>query len=933
LLLIPVIIGVIFVGCSLEKKTRLNRSLQNLTAHYNILFDANQILDQKQADYASAFVDSYNEILNVYPDTAVTKPKTMDKDLMLVVDKGNKIINLKEQSHYLGDAYLLLGKAAFLAGNYFDAVEYCTYVTRSFPTQVNIVQPALVWKVRAMLYLNHLPAAKLVIDSAMQNIDPKKLSKYDAVDVYATKLQYDIDAGDYTDAEAMDKQAIKLSGSKTQRLRWTFILAQVQEMNNENDQALINYSHIAKSNALFEMAFNAQLNSIRIEDTRNGVKISRIDRLKSLLKNPNNKDFQDQIYYQIGQLYAGDNDFDNAIKNYKLSIRRSTKNQNQKGLSYLRIADINFKYKADYVIAKKYYDSTLTTLSPNYPGYQIIQKKTNNLQLLTDRLKIIAREDTLQMLAALDDKTRQARIDVMVKREMLQEQADAAAAAASKSSPKSSNGDVFAAAASQSKFYFYNSTAISQGYTDFKRVWGSRKLEDDWRRSNRTLTQGNPNTNATTAALTNTPAVAAAQPEKSTESIEATQYRQDLVQNLPLTPQLMAQSNLRVFNAYFDIASFYRDILEDDKEAIETYELILKRFPDNPNLPAIYYSLYRLYVEGKDPKADEYKNKLLKDYAETPFAKIILDPDYSKKQGDKDAEFITYYNQVFDLYSQKKYDRVIAKVDSVMTQFPTNSYGAQLSYLRTIAAGHQESVLPFKEDLDHLLATYPNDKLITPLVTQHINYITANLVDMSSRRFALQENSDPNEVPFTPPRANQKLTPYRKPGYYEIYATKPGIRKPEVKDTVKTPAAAPTAAAPVQAAIPLPVIDKTYVNTYKFSLKDSTDYYFVVQIANDNTNLASSRFGIGQFNRANYQGSDIKHQLLDVGDDRLIFVGRFRSLADVKVYARAIIPLMPEIMKIPREKYSFFIITSENLNKLANQKTLDSYVQYYQNTY
>ena len=619
MLLIPVIIGVIFVGCSLEKKTRLNRSLQNLTAHYNILFDANQILDQKQADYASAFVDSYNEILNVYPDTAVTKPKTMDKDLMLVVDKGNKIINLKEQSHYLGDAYLLLGKAAFLAGNYFDAVEYCTYVTRSFPTQVNIVQPALVWKVRAMLYLNHLPAAKLVIDSAMQNIDPKKLSKYDAVDVYATKLQYDIDAGDYTDAEAMDKQAIKLSGSKTQRLRWTFILAQVQEMNNENDQALINYSHIAKSNALFEMAFNAQLNSIRIEDTRNGVKISRIDRLKSLLKNPNNKDFQDQIYYQIGQLYAGDNDFDNAIKNYKLSIRRSTKNQNQKGLSYLRIADINFKYKADYVIAKKYYDSTLTTLSPNYPGYQIIQKKTNNLQLLTDRLKIIAREDTLQMLAALDDKTRQARIDVMVKREMLQEQADAAAAAASKSSPKSSNGDVFAAAASQSKFYFYNSTAISQGYTDFKRVWGSRKLEDDWRRSNRTLTQGNPNTNATTAALTNTPAVAAAQPEKSTESIEATQYRQDLVQNLPLTPQLMAQSNLRVFNAYFDIASFYRDILEDDKEAIETYELILKRFPDNPNLPAIYYSLYRLYVEGKDPKADEYKNKLLKDYAETPF--------------------------------------------------------------------------------------------------------------------------------------------------------------------------------------------------------------------------------------------------------------------------------------------------------------------------
>jgi hypothetical protein len=74
--------------------------------------------------------------------------------------------------------------------------------------------------------------------------------------------------------------------------------------------------------------------------------------------------------------------------------------------------------------------------------------------------------------------------------------------------------------------------------------------------------------------------------------------------------------------------------------------------------------------------------------------------------------------------------------------------------------------------------------------------------------------------------------------------------------------------------------------------------------------------------------------LLPVGpDDQLIYVGRFITLEGVKAYARQIIPLMPEIMKLPKDKYSFFIITQENLNKLADKKMLDSYIDYYQKNY
>src|SRR6185437_859115 len=114
---------IITAGCSLEKQSGINRSLQNLTAHYNILFNAKEILRMKQESYAASFIDNYNEILSVYQDTTA-KTATPDKDLDAAAAKANTIINVKEQSHYIGDAYLVLGKVNYLNANYYNAVEF-----------------------------------------------------------------------------------------------------------------------------------------------------------------------------------------------------------------------------------------------------------------------------------------------------------------------------------------------------------------------------------------------------------------------------------------------------------------------------------------------------------------------------------------------------------------------------------------------------------------------------------------------------------------------------------------------------------------------------------------------------------------------------------------------------------------------------------------
>ncbi|RYE18836.1 MAG: gliding motility protein, partial [Sphingobacteriaceae bacterium] len=325
----------------------------------------------------------------------------------------------------------------------------------------------------------------------------------------------------------------------------------------------------------------------------------------------------------MGETALASQKIDPAIANYKLSVKNSTRNQKQKGLSYLRLADINFKYKTDYIQAKKYYDSTLLNLSPVYPGYQQILKKANNLQLLASRFQIIAQQDTLQALAKLPEAERTARINLLVDQQVIRQEN-----APVEVNPTINNGNVInSASRTSSSFYFYNPEAVNQGLVSFLSVWGKRRLEDNWRISSRTIAtvNNNPNSVSDPDVVQNVQAPLLSAPGAAT-------FKQQLVNSIPVTPALLQQSNQIILNAYADIAGFYRDILGDNPESINTYEYLLKRFPENNNLPVIYYSLYRLYTdEHNQPQAEKYRDLLLKNYPQTQYAKAILDPEYGKK--------------------------------------------------------------------------------------------------------------------------------------------------------------------------------------------------------------------------------------------------------------------------------------------------------------
>ena len=909
----------IFIGCSTQKDNATNRSLQNLSARYNYIYNSNVLLTTYQDDLSQTYKDNYDDFLSVYIAPATSDylnsaaPSGNSKSLDEITQKAQTIISEKNFSNYIDEAYILLGKTNFYKGNYFTAVEYFDYTAKTYKRNKNIFLSAMTWKARSLMQLNNYEKAELTLDTVKATLDSVKSEKAEPL---ATLAQMSIYQQDYKEAIGYLEQAIKETNKIQSRTRWPYILAQLYEYNKEYDASLRNYTKVENSNAPFEMYFNAKLSKIRINDFLNAQTSDRKQQLLKLLKDDKNFDYTDQIYYEVAEDYFADKDYKKAEEYYKLSTQKSIANQYQKGLSYLKIADLNFKNLGDYVNAKLYYDSAVTTLPKNYPGYEGILKKAGNLEYLTQRYQLIADQDTLQLIARLPEQAREKKLN-----ELFEPKKEINTATKTIDNGKVVKLDDPTKTQSNDKFYFSNNNAISRGFTDFKKRWGNRTLEDNWRQSVKSSAQINQQTqSAAIGNSTNPSDIQTSNADKETRIKEYTAL-------LPLTADQMAKSDQRIIDAYFEIAAFYQQVLQDEEEAVKIYEELLSRYPQNNHLEAIYYSLYLGYAKADQAKSALYKNKVLAQYPNSVYAKTILDPNFSAKQNALDLEVNKIYNTVFDRYEQKDFPAVIAEVNETNQRFPGNALQAQYDYLKAIAIGRTQNVDSLLLAFNTIISKYPDDKLINPLVLDHINYINANLPAFKARKIALID-FDPTEPRFISQGENivavvNKPTPI-------ITKSEPAVVKPVIP--APSPVVTPTPNAPAntksQEVKNEPVVKP--VDSF-FSKAESDLYYYVISVNDMSLSVSSSRFGIGQFNRGNYAGTGLKHQLLELDEDQLIFVGNFTSLNEVRTYAESITPQLAKIMKVPVTTYKGFYISKENFDKIKNRELLNRYIEFFKN--
>ncbi|MBB5439896.1 TolA-binding protein [Pedobacter sp. AK017] len=886
--------------------------MQNLTARYNYIYNAKVILNTHQQELAEAYPENYDQVLPVYLGPEIDSnfivkdgngAKTMDD----IIKKAQIIILEKSYSNYLDDAYILLGKANFFKGNYFNAAEYFDYVIKNYKNNTKSYVEALNWKARSLMQVRRLNEAKLTLDTLAYMIPDLKKNTAEPL---ATLAQLSIYHHKNAVAISYLKDAVKASHDSQHKIRWTYILAQLSEQQKNYSEALLSYRKVQKSNAPFEMYFNANLNRIKINALLSGKKINKQDELLALLKDDKNTDYIDQIYYQIAESLIADEAYAEAKKYDLLSIQKSTKNQYQKGLSYLKIADLNFKHFHDYLNAKLYYDSAVNTLPKTYPGFELIVKKNQNLEYLTKRYETIAKEDTLQNIARLPEKEREAKIQAIFnpvgKHDLVNTQVSP------NTSPLAFNLSESNKPQTSSTFYFSNAAALSKGYSDFKKKWGNRKLENNWRQSIRSSAQTTNQdiTDNMATALTNNAGID--NPGLSDKTAEIKAY----TTALPLTAGQLAQSNQKIIDAYYDIASFYLQELNDPEEAEEVYQILLNRFPGNNHLAASYYGLFLIYKNKDQTAATNYKNKILKEFPGTVYAKTILDPSFSLKQTELETTLNKEYNSIFEQYQKKDFTGVMQMAAQVLKNKEENYLSPQYAYLKAIAIGRTNHVDTLLTTFNGITNSFPDDKLITPLVKDHIAYINEHLQDFQKRKIALID-FDPNEPPFAIRRAPAPSVTARQ----EVI--------PAVQQNNKIESAAVTNVPKTEKPIPAVPIKVEGM----FSTAVSTVYYYVIDVADASLTLSSSRFGIGQFNRGNYSGQNLRHQLKEFDNDQLIYVGNFSNFDEAKTYADGISPQLKQIMKVPASIYTGFVISKENFDKLTSKDILNKYLEFYKNNY
>ena len=910
-------------ACSAQKDNASSRSLQNLSARYNYIYNSNLILSNHETELAETYADNYDQILPVYlgPEVDLSEASTSLslKPMEDIIKKAQTIILDKSYSNYIDESYLLLGKASFYNGNYFDAAEYFDYTARTYRTNLSSFLEALNWKARSLMQLRRIREANQVLDSLEYILPQVKKSKSKA-EPLATLAQMCIYLDNDTAAISYLRDAIRFSSQSQHKIRWTYILAQLHEKNNDYKNALINYRKVIKSNAAFEMYFNANLSRIKINTRQSGTSENQQKQLLALLKDDKNFDYVDQVYFQIATAHEAAQAYPEAEKYYDIAVKTSNANLYHKGLSYLRIADLNFKHFRNYLKAKTYYDSTVNTLPKTYPGYDLILKKNLNLQYLTDRYETIALQDSLQVIAKLPEAARNAKIEALAN-PVIPAQNQVTANVGFANQPNYSGNNRLQP---QSSFYFSNSTAVSLGFSDFKKRWGNRKLENNWRQSIRSSAQ---ETNQDLANNINGQPMSPDQPTANLQDKQALIKR--YTESIPVSPELLNLSNQKIIDAYYEIASFYLQELNDPKEADLVYQTLLKRFPANNHLPAIWYSLFLIHKDTDQQKSNNYKNELLKEFPGSPYAKIILDPSFSLKQSELENAMNKKYNDIFDQYTRKEFSKVIQEVNETITNGNATSLAPQLAYLQAISIGRTNHVDSLLTAFNRIAMQFPDDKLIRPLVQEHISYINMHLAEFKNRAIALPD-FDSSEPPL-----GNKVIPIS-PAIPVTAQTQPAkTASPKTANELpKTTAEKPATQKAPEKTSERPISGQPEKKNYApFTDAKSDTYYYVIHVSDASLTLSSSRFGIGQFNRGSYSEQNLRHQLKEFDNDQLIYVGNFTNFEDAKTYASGINPQLKQIMKIPVNIYTSFIISKTNFDLIKNNALLNTYMEFYKNNY
>lgn len=713
----------VFHACSTEKDAALNRFYHQTTTKYNGLFNANELIQDAMKGYLATRQEDYTEVIPVEPmpgeedalpmfpalDTAVSKCITLlEKHSMPSVEGRSK---KQEYNKWIDRVWLKIGESKYIKGEHQDAIDNFEYVTKFFKNKPSKFT-AKIWIVKSHVRLKEYRNAENMIKEIEREAEkiaadnkeskesksaskiiraqnkkkgkkekPLKLPKDFEYELNKAKADLYIELERWEDAEKAMAEVVRVSKNRKEKARMHFILAQLSIKNGNNSTGVKNYTAALKRNAKFDLHFSARLNRAMASSGANREKLKK--ELNKMLRDSKNAEYRDQIYFALGDMEQTAGEIDLAMEKYHKSVFYSISNDRQKGASYERMGDVRFSEK-DYVKAQKYYDSCVQVMPETYKNYDFVKTRARRLKDLVVAIETAQRNDSLLRIADMPEDEKMAFLD-KVKKQLEEEERQRKESEAKKlaelQAMKSTTGPD--AGGSGGKWYFYNTKQRNEGFEEFKKIWGQRSLEDDWRRTNKT-----PTIREIEVVEDGDTSDIFVEPSEPF-AIET------LMADIPSSDSAIALMREEMLEALYKAGRIYQEELDESEMAIEKFEDVISRKIEDRHVLLSSFQLYQLYGGRDESKSNQNRDYILNNYPNSDYANFIRDPNFFIKKKEREMLDLEDYEKLIERFGSGMYNLVKSRANTIVENDPSNAYRSGYMLLGAMA---QAGLTTQKED-------------------------------------------------------------------------------------------------------------------------------------------------------------------------------------------------------------------------------------------
>lgn len=732
-------------GCSTKKNTAMSRFFHSFTTSYNVKFNGKVSYRDGIEAIQTANIDDYTDFLPMYPISNLNSQKAATTQMDKTIDKSRKAIkthsitkkptknlrrwsNPKYQSFYnqqefnsaLKESWLLLAKSEFHKGDFFGSVGTFSYISKHYPEDKDIVGQCKIWMARAYIEIGWTYEAEEILNKIDQN-DLKRRNRplFDNVEAQLLLKQKQYDR-----AIPYLETTLNNAENKYQRARIAFILGQIAKKQGDTQKANSYFSKVIKMSPPYEMSFYARVNRIDVND--NDFKKNH-NTINSMIKNPNNKEYRDQLYYTDALIYLAQKDTVKALGQLTLAADSSSRNGIDKAKALVLAGDIYYSQK-NYVKAYPCFADAATII----PAENDMYARVNNLSSLLGELaaenQIVITNDSLLQIAALSSDEQMTYINKIIEEkkkadDMAQKKADKDARNEQNSTynpfgDDSQQNPQMNMGGTNANWYFYNANLIQSGKSDFRRKWGNRRLEDNWRRTSKSNTmfasdnQDASQTDDNSDNIADTDSVTTGdKAQNSTDPYDPQFY----LQQLPLTRAAKAQANEQIATSLFNMGTILKDKLEDFPSAMNVFDEYEHRFANHPNVPDAYFQQFIIMERtGNQAQSGLFRSKILTEYPESKYAQILQNPNFVEQQQRMFAEQDSIYSATYAAYMHNDFSAVFSNNNYVKQNFPNSKLMPKFDFLSAMTVGRTLPRDTFAITLSNIIANYPQAD-VTPM--------------------------------------------------------------------------------------------------------------------------------------------------------------------------------------------------------------------------